>query len=123
MPPSSAIRSPHSCFASLTVMHRVLEGVHGVDPHVVDQVVHDRTQVAAGVQQVRPPGRVRHRGHEPVAGQDELAQVVGADQRAGLEAHVVAAPDDLDPVELEHPLEGGSNMPISRSLIAATRSR
>ena len=63
-------------------------------------------ELAAGVEQVGPAGRVGVLGHQPVARQDELAQVGRADQRAGAEAHVVAAPDDLHPLELQDALHG-----------------
>ncbi len=45
-------------------------------------------------------------GHPLVARQDELAEIVRADERSGAEAHVVGAPDHLHAVELEHLADG-----------------
>ena len=73
----------------------------GIDAHVVDEIRHDGADLPATVQQVRAPSVMRHARHQCMPGQHELAQVIRADERARLEAHVVAAPEELHPLELQ----------------------
>jgi len=80
---------------------RVLEGMLGIDAHILDQVLHDEFQIPTGMQEIGTSRRMGHLRHPLMPGENKLSEILRADQSGGTEAHVIAAPDDLDTLELQ----------------------
>jgi hypothetical protein len=75
--------------------------VLGVYADIVNEVVQDRCEIPARVEEVGPSRLVAHLGEDLVPGEDELPRVRRADERAGPVAEVVASPGHPDPRKLE----------------------
>ena len=96
----------------LRLPHRhddILERVLRVDPHVIDQLVHDVIELAAGVQEHRLAIPVRNLGHPLLRREDVFPQGSRARQRRVLEPHIVVDPLRPHPVHtarrLDHPAQ------------------
>ena len=66
------------------------------DFHIVDQIVHDIRQLAAGVEEVQRPVAVDKIGQAPVPGDDQPAKRIRWHDRRCAEAHVVADENSVD---------------------------